>query len=236
MELSLRSRVIDASLTLISETAKLKIRVGKDAFKLSNSTFLDFGLVLVHWVLFGFVQGELVRALGGVVASTSLLGVPLGHNSSFLQGPAFAPPRIREAIWCGSTNSTIEEGIKLSQLVANFCFSKHSVSRRLAALLLKKNTRGANRMLKELHLVRMSASLIKIVYDERHRGAVTSQQHNSVEFLSYAVGELGKNSRGDEDPGARQFGAMSGLQIPTMPAPNVAPPSTSQPFRPDDTE
>ncbi|KAM0956900.1 hypothetical protein ACFX13_025730 [Malus domestica] len=30
--------------------------------------------------------------------------------------------------------------------------------------------------------------------------------------------------------------AMSGLQIPTMPAPNVAPPSTSQPFRPDDTE
>ncbi|XP_050149401.1 uncharacterized protein LOC126624386 [Malus sylvestris] len=30
--------------------------------------------------------------------------------------------------------------------------------------------------------------------------------------------------------------AMSGLQIPTMPAPNVAPPSTSQPFCPDDTE
>ncbi|RXI03518.1 hypothetical protein DVH24_004170 [Malus domestica] len=30
--------------------------------------------------------------------------------------------------------------------------------------------------------------------------------------------------------------AMSGLQIPTMPAPNVAPPSTSQPLRPDDTE
>ncbi|TQE04795.1 hypothetical protein C1H46_009648 [Malus baccata] len=30
--------------------------------------------------------------------------------------------------------------------------------------------------------------------------------------------------------------AMSGLQIPTMPAPNVAPPSISQPFCPDDTE
>ncbi|XP_028957062.1 uncharacterized protein [Malus domestica] len=44
----------------------------------------------------------------------------------------------------------------------------------------KKNTRGPNRMLKELQLVRMSASLIKIAYDERHRGAVTSQQHNSV--------------------------------------------------------
>ncbi|KAK6162528.1 hypothetical protein DH2020_002369 [Rehmannia glutinosa] len=73
-----QNRVIEASLTLIRERAKLK--------------------------------GELLRALGGVVASSSLLGVPLGHNSSFLQGPAFAPPRIREAIWCGSTNSTTEEG------------------------------------------------------------------------------------------------------------------------------
>ncbi|KAF6152615.1 hypothetical protein GIB67_013062 [Kingdonia uniflora] len=55
-------------------------------------------------------KGELVRALGGAKASASLLGVPLGHNSSFLQGPAFAPPRIREAIWCGSTNATTEIG------------------------------------------------------------------------------------------------------------------------------
>ncbi|XP_062091615.1 arginase 1, mitochondrial [Humulus lupulus] len=76
-----QNRVIDASLTLIRERAKLK--------------------------------GELVRALGGAVASASLLGVPLGHNSSFLQGPAFAPPRIREAIWCGSTNSATEEGKEL---------------------------------------------------------------------------------------------------------------------------
>ncbi|RXI07437.1 hypothetical protein DVH24_027500 [Malus domestica] len=44
----------------------------------------------------------------------------------------------------------------------------------------KKNTRGPNRMLKELQLVRMSASLIKIAYDERHRGAVSSQPHNSI--------------------------------------------------------
>ncbi|XP_074263180.1 arginase 1, mitochondrial [Silene latifolia] len=76
-----QERVIEASLTLIRERAKLK--------------------------------GELVRAIGGAKASTSLLGVPLGHNSSFLQGPAFAPPRIREAIWCGSTNSTTEEGKEL---------------------------------------------------------------------------------------------------------------------------
>ncbi|CAB4269694.1 unnamed protein product [Prunus armeniaca] len=33
------------------------------------------------------LRGELVRALGGAVASTSLLGILLGHNSSFLQGP-----------------------------------------------------------------------------------------------------------------------------------------------------
>ncbi|KAB1218980.1 Arginase 1, mitochondrial [Morella rubra] len=77
-----QNRVIDASLTLIRERAKLK--------------------------------GELVRALGGTIASSSLLGVPLGHNSSFLQGPAFAPPRIREAIWCGSTNSSTEEGKELN--------------------------------------------------------------------------------------------------------------------------
>ncbi|KAG6784664.1 hypothetical protein POTOM_010363 [Populus tomentosa] len=77
-----QNRVIDASLTLIRERAKLK--------------------------------GELLRALGGVKASTTLLGVPLGHNSSFLQGPAFAPPRIREAIWCGSTNSSTEEGKELN--------------------------------------------------------------------------------------------------------------------------
>ncbi|KAH8488449.1 hypothetical protein H0E87_024209 [Populus deltoides] len=77
-----QNRVIDASLTLIRERAKLK--------------------------------GELLRALGGVKASATLLGVPLGHNSSFLQGPAFAPPRIREAIWCGSTNSSTEEGKELN--------------------------------------------------------------------------------------------------------------------------
>ncbi|KAL2651709.1 hypothetical protein R1flu_019837 [Riccia fluitans] len=52
---------------------------------------------------------EQVRAV--LVAQNQLLyclGVPLGHNSSFLQGPAFAPPRIREAIWCGSINSATE--------------------------------------------------------------------------------------------------------------------------------
>ncbi|CAN6562064.1 unnamed protein product [Malus baccata var. baccata] len=141
-------------------------------------------------------------------------------------------------------------------------------------------------MLKELQVVRMSASLIKIAYDERHRGAVTSQQHNSVivtEVLDQKFGRRhGKFVRCTGKAGVRETGAsssrlsigevnslkeevttlrgqvaaqgdhiraqdermnmivqalaMSGLQIPTMPAPNVAPPSTSQPFCPDDTE
>ncbi|CAI5469467.1 unnamed protein product [Closterium sp. Yama58-4] len=61
-------------------------------------------------------QAEKVRAAGGAEATACLLGVPLGHNSSFLQGPAFAPPRIREAIWCGSTNSSTEEGKDLNDI------------------------------------------------------------------------------------------------------------------------
>ncbi|XP_048431393.1 uncharacterized protein LOC103967769 [Pyrus x bretschneideri] len=44
----------------------------------------------------------------------------------------------------------------------------------------KKRTRGPNRMLKTAQNVRLSASLIKIAYDSRHRGAATSQQHSIV--------------------------------------------------------
>ncbi|XP_048430867.1 uncharacterized protein LOC103960274 [Pyrus x bretschneideri] len=44
----------------------------------------------------------------------------------------------------------------------------------------KKNTRGPSRMLKEAQSVRLTGSKIKIEYDPRHRGAATSQQHNSV--------------------------------------------------------
>ncbi|TKY63703.1 Arginase protein [Spatholobus suberectus] len=59
---------------------------------------------------------ELVHSFGGAVATSTLLGVPLGHNSSFLEGPAFAPPFIRDAIWCASANSTTEEGKDLADL------------------------------------------------------------------------------------------------------------------------
>ncbi|KAG6403279.1 hypothetical protein SASPL_135496 [Salvia splendens] len=98
-------RVIEASLTLIRERAKLKLEF---------IAFLSMFLVGYFYLVIRYLEGELLQALGGVAASASLLGVPLGHNSSFLQGPAFAPPRIREAIWCGSTNSTTEEGKDLN--------------------------------------------------------------------------------------------------------------------------
>lgn len=56
------------------------------------------------------LKGKIVRALGGATSTAALLGVPLGHNSSYLQGPAFAPPLIREKMWSDSTNSTTETG------------------------------------------------------------------------------------------------------------------------------
>ncbi|RXH73839.1 hypothetical protein DVH24_016661 [Malus domestica] len=121
--------------------------------------------------------GELVRALGGAVASTSLLGVPLGHNSSFLQGPTFAPPRI------------ISISSKLL-LLKTFSFEKIGCP-----------AREVNSLKEEVTTL---------------RGQVAAQGERMNMIL--------------------QALAMSGLQIPTMPAPNVAPPSPSQPFRPDDTE
>ena len=43
----------------------------------------------------------------------ALMGVPLDTHSSFMQGPAFAPPRIREALHSGSANLTAEDGTDL---------------------------------------------------------------------------------------------------------------------------
>ncbi|KAI4354846.1 hypothetical protein L6164_003677 [Bauhinia variegata] len=86
--------------------------VSTDLLKKGQDRVIDASLTLIRERT--KLKGELVRALGGALACPSLLGVPLGHNSSFLQGPAFAPPRIREAIWCGSTNSSTEEGKELN--------------------------------------------------------------------------------------------------------------------------
>ena len=42
-----------------------------------------------------------------------LLGIPFDANSSYLRGPAEAPPLIREAFHCDSSNSSTESGIEL---------------------------------------------------------------------------------------------------------------------------
>ena len=43
----------------------------------------------------------------------ALLGIPFDANSSYLRGPADAPPLIREAFHCDSSNSSTESGIEL---------------------------------------------------------------------------------------------------------------------------
>ena len=43
----------------------------------------------------------------------AVIGVPSDHNSSFLRGPALAPPRIRQALYSGSGNMSAEGGLDL---------------------------------------------------------------------------------------------------------------------------
>ena len=45
----------------------------------------------------------------------ALLGIPLDSNSSYLRGPAEAPPLIREAFHCDSSNSWSETGVNLGE-------------------------------------------------------------------------------------------------------------------------
>ncbi|XP_058729306.1 arginase, mitochondrial-like [Vicia villosa] len=60
------------------------------------------------------LKGETAGSLyGGAIATSTLLGVPLGHNGSYHEGATFAPPLVRAAIWDDSTNSTTEEGKNL---------------------------------------------------------------------------------------------------------------------------
>jgi len=44
-----------------------------------------------------------------------LIGIPYDANSSFLKGPALAPPKIREALHCESTNLWSELGIEINE-------------------------------------------------------------------------------------------------------------------------
>jgi arginase family enzyme len=45
----------------------------------------------------------------------SLIGIPYDANSTYLRGPAEAPQRIREALYCNSSNLWTEDGIDLGQ-------------------------------------------------------------------------------------------------------------------------
>jgi arginase len=45
--------------------------------------------------------------------TVAVIGIPLDENSSFMRGPASAPPRIREALHSGSANLCAENGIDL---------------------------------------------------------------------------------------------------------------------------
>jgi agmatinase len=56
-------------------------------------------------------ESQAVKASGTI----SLLGIPYDANSSYLRGPAEAPPRIREALHCNSGNLWTEDGADLSQ-------------------------------------------------------------------------------------------------------------------------
>jgi arginase len=45
--------------------------------------------------------------------TVAVIGIPFDENSSFMRGPASAPPRIREALHSGSANLCAENGIDL---------------------------------------------------------------------------------------------------------------------------
>jgi arginase family enzyme len=48
------------------------------------------------------------------LSKPTLLGIPFDPNSSYLRGAADAPPLIREAFHCDSSNSSTESGIEPS--------------------------------------------------------------------------------------------------------------------------
>jgi len=54
-----------------------------------------------------------MRSLQMKPSQPTLLGIPFDANSSYLRGAAGAPPLIREAFRCDSSNSSTESGIEL---------------------------------------------------------------------------------------------------------------------------
>src|SRR5579863_7965102 len=47
------------------------------------------------------------------LSTPTLLGIPFDGNSSYLRGAAQAPPLIREAFHCNSSNASTETGVNL---------------------------------------------------------------------------------------------------------------------------
>lgn len=45
--------------------------------------------------------------------SAAIMGIPFDEYSSYMKGPAAAPPKIREAMQCGSSNMSTESIIDL---------------------------------------------------------------------------------------------------------------------------
>ncbi|MGH9709391.1 MAG: arginase family protein, partial [Candidatus Acidiferrales bacterium] len=51
----------------------------------------------------------------GHFGMVSILGIPFDANSTYLKGAALAPPRIREALHCDSSNMWTEDGMDLGR-------------------------------------------------------------------------------------------------------------------------
>src|SRR5579864_405345 len=64
------------------------------------------------WVRYAF-EFAFDRELQMKTSKPTLLGIPFDANSSYLRGPADAPPLIRQAFHCDSSNSSTESGIEL---------------------------------------------------------------------------------------------------------------------------
>ena len=60
--------------------------------------------------------GVINNSLGG---TPTLIGLPYDASSSFLRGPALAPPLIRDALWSPSANTWTELGVNIEGVVAD---------------------------------------------------------------------------------------------------------------------
>jgi arginase len=57
----------------------------------------------------------MASAESNIIDTVSLVGIPFDASSTYLRGAAQAPPRIREALYCDSTNLWTEDGMDLGK-------------------------------------------------------------------------------------------------------------------------